>query len=83
MLYSQNLITEPNKDSYNAAVVQLNKQTDKRVEYLKEQYEASKTSYASLNQEKVELNSKLELLKKLTGCLQELVYGTHFMSLRR
>lgn len=83
MLYSQNLITEPNKDSYNAAVVQLNNQTDKRVEYLKKQYESSQSAYTSLNQAKSVLDSRLELLKKFTGCLQELVYGTHFMSLRR
>lgn len=83
MLYSTNLITKPNKESYNVAVSQLNNQTQKRIDYLKEKYESNKAAYDNYLIVKQNLENSVKQLDTLVNCLHDLVYNTSFRSLRR
>lgn len=73
MLYSQNLISKPGKDSYNAQVRNINIMQNKEAGELKLKYEEQNERYNELNEVKESVTKSIDELNQAIECLDSLI----------
>lgn len=73
MLYSQNLISKPGKDSYNAQVRNINIMQNKEAGELKLKYEEQNERYTELNEVKENVRKSVDELNQAIECLDSLI----------
>lgn len=73
MLYSQNLISKPGKDSYNAQVRNINIMQNKEAGELKLKYEEQNERYTELNEVKENVRKSVDELNRAIECLDSLI----------
>lgn len=73
MLYSQNLISKPGKDSYNAQVRNINIMQNKEAGELKLKYEEQNGRYTELNEVKENVRKSVDELNQAIECLDSLI----------
>lgn len=73
MLYSQNLISKPGKDSYNAQVRNINIMQNKEAGELKLKYEEQNDRYNELNEVKENVRKSINELNQAIACLDALI----------
>lgn len=73
MLYSQNLISKPGKDSYNAQVRNINIMQNKEAGELKLKYEEQNERYTELNEVKENVKKSVDGLNQAIECLDALI----------
>jgi len=73
MLYSQNLISKPGKDSYNAQVRNINIMQNKEAGELKLKYEEQNERYTELNEVKENVKKSVDELNQAIECLDSLI----------
>lgn len=67
MLFTRNLITSPNVQSYNTAVKQINEMDTCNSVELKSLYDSQQTAYNNLQTSKDTVTNTLDYLSKLTN----------------
>lgn len=73
MLYSQNLISKPGKDSYNTQVRNINIMQNKEAGELKLKYEEQNERYTELNEVKENVRKSVDELNQAIECLDSLI----------
>ena len=73
MLYSQNLISKPGKDSYNTQVRNINIMQNKEAGELKLKYEEQNDRYNELNEVKENVKKSIDELNQAITCLDALI----------
>lgn len=66
MLFTRNLITSPNVNSYNTAVKQINEMDSCNSVELKSLYDSQQTAYNNLQSSKDAVTNTMDYLSKLT-----------------
>lgn len=73
MLYSQNLISKPGKDSYNTQVRNINIMQNKEAGELKLKYKEQNERYNELNEVKESVTKSIDELNQAIACLDSLI----------